>query len=88
MTEAAILRRKKCFLNIKFLLLIRLVYRLGMNNIIDISDNSEGSHLAQLDEDKQNDLVESLTDNPMEQQTDQYDCQDLETIINKMSRLR
>lgn len=55
---------------------------------MDISDNSEESHLAQLDEDKQNDLVESLTNNPMEQQMDQYNCQDLEIIINKVSWLR
>lgn len=64
-----------------------MFYRLG-NNIIDISDNSEGSHSAQVNEDKQDDIVALLTKNPKEHQMDEYNCQELETIIKKVSRLR
>lgn len=54
---------------------------------MDISDDTEGSHLAQLDEEGQRYILDLLSNNQTEQ-IDQYDCHHLESIIKKVSRLQ
>ncbi|KAG1329425.1 hypothetical protein G6F62_007682 [Rhizopus arrhizus] len=60
---------------------------LGMNNIIDISDDTEGSHLAELDGESQRRLVDLLSSSPTEQGIDQYNCHHLESIIKKFNKV-
>ncbi|KAG2198369.1 hypothetical protein INT47_009774 [Mucor saturninus] len=54
---------------------------------MDISDSSEGSHLAQIDDNQQNYIVKLSTNNPMTQQIEHYECQDLECIINEFNKV-
>ncbi|KAG2197404.1 hypothetical protein INT47_005657 [Mucor saturninus] len=60
---------------------------LGMNSIIDISDDTEGSHLAELDGESQRRLVDLLSSSPTEQEIDQYNCHHLESIIKKFNKM-
>ncbi|OBZ88589.1 hypothetical protein A0J61_03371 [Choanephora cucurbitarum] len=57
-----------------------------MNNIIDISDDTEGSHLAELDGESQRRLADLLSSSPTEQEIDQYNCHHLESIIKKIQQ--
>lgn len=58
-----------------------------MNNVIDLSDDSEGSHLDQVTPDAQNIIKKMLYQPSVTEQTAESDCEVLENIIQKVSRL-
>lgn len=61
-------------------------HSLAMNNIIDISDGSEGSHLDIFDDESIKNLKSLLKDNP-DLQAQQHDCSLMEDIIKKVNAL-
>ncbi|KAI8371762.1 uncharacterized protein BYT42DRAFT_80923 [Radiomyces spectabilis] len=60
---------------------------LAMNNIIDLSDDSEGSHLAQVNPEAQNAVKELLHKSPINEDEVDSQCQVFEKLIKKVSRL-
>lgn len=82
MTTKVIILKRGCLFYAKFFLLKRLAYRLGMNNIMDISNGTEGSHVAQVDDESQSYLKNEISRfNRTEQIGCQYDCEPFENII-------
>jgi len=54
---------------------------------MNVFDDTEGSHLAELDGESQMRLLDLLSSSPTEQEIDQYNCHHLESIIKEVSRL-
>ncbi|CAO3630440.1 unnamed protein product [Mucor hiemalis] len=59
---------------------------LAMNNIIDISDGSEGSHLDLFDDESMENIKSLLKDN-QNLQAQQHDCSLMKDIIKKFKKI-
>ncbi|KAI8638618.1 hypothetical protein BD408DRAFT_435860 [Parasitella parasitica] len=55
---------------------------------MDISDDTEGSHLAELAGKSQRYLLDVLSSSPTRQEFDQYNCLDWERIIKKFDKVQ